>query len=72
MRLYRIALKLDGSQGFMFARSRREAVAKATAWRRAMKGSGDPVTTISQIEVEPTRAGIIKALTMYAGHPDNG
>lgn len=77
MKIYRIALTLSNSElwegvrsaGFLYAASRKKATAAATAWRRANKTGK---TAIAQIEVNPTRDGIIKALINYGGHPDNG
>lgn len=62
---------LEGSDGYAFYGSQREAEKARTAHKRDNKLK-DPCSEIDTIEVEPTREGIIKALNRYAGHPDNG
>lgn len=69
MRVYRISFthRDDSSHGgYKFASSRSEAR------RMAAINPDDHETEIDTIEVALTKAGILRALNIHAGHPDNG
>ena len=61
----------NSSQGYEFFGSMRAAKKAQTKFKRDFKAD-DPAPEIDTIEVDPSRAGIIKALNTYAGHADNG
>lgn len=57
----------DGDGGASYAGSMKEARVlkrEAREWASHVQ--------IVPLEVKPTKAGIIAALNLYAGHPDNG
>jgi hypothetical protein len=60
------------SAGYEYFASRREAEKAASDWRRSDDSLLGHASTIEQIEVEPTRRGILRALNRYANHADNG
>ena len=53
-----------GSQGYEFFTSKRAAEKKAREY--------GPTAEVEEIQVTPTRAGILDALNRYGSHPDNG
>ena len=67
MRFYRLHHydTAEGSQGFEFFTSKQEAAEAC----RACAFDGNEIEVI---EIEPTKAGILKALRQFAQHPDNG
>jgi hypothetical protein len=67
MRLYRLHTRdsRDGSHGYLFFASKRAAL-------KTVRGLESEDFTIEPIDVEPTKAGIMRALNRYASHPDNG
>lgn len=72
MKIYRISYHdpMGESKGFSHHASKREAEReKLTA-----EGASHPPQEceIEIIHVMPTRKGIIRALNVYGGHPDNG
>jgi hypothetical protein len=74
MKLYQLhrTHEAGSSAGFEYFASKREAEKAVRDWRNQVN---DPVldgATVQEIEVEPTRAGILSALNRYAGHPNNG
>lgn len=71
MRLYRVHLdsEQEGSQGFAWASSRREANRKAVDFERSLR---DGTTTIEEVTITTDKAGVLRALNRYASHPDNG
>ncbi len=72
MKLYRLHLHVEMgcSGGFEFFTSRREAERR----KRELDAQNDPVDAaeIDEIEITPTKSGILAALNRYADHPDNG
>lgn len=69
MRLYRNSYRradADEHTGYSFHTSKESAAKRAAASK--------PHSTVETeaIEVETTKHGLIKALNLYAGHPDNG
>jgi hypothetical protein len=54
--------------GYRYASSKRE-VARLTA---EAKSSDWPVEGVVEINVELTKSGVLRALNVYGGHPDNG
>jgi len=87
MRLYRVHYYDDGSQGFSWHPSKREAeqaVARYVRDNAAEPETGDDYDdmyrrkfaperpTIDPVDVELTKAGLLRLLAVYATHPDNG
>lgn len=72
MKLYRVGHSVDcgNSGGFSWHSSSRSAKRDARTWDD--DHPDEPPSTISVVEVEPTKRGIIRALNLYASHPDNG
>lgn len=69
MKLYKLSFteKNDNEhKGFAFYSSQREAK------KEARKVASHKDCEIEAIVVTPTKAGILRALNRYAGHPDNG
>lgn len=60
MRFYRVHSydEKNGSFGFLWYTNRREA-----------EKPGEPIEAVN---IVPTKAGILRALQVYASHPDNG
>jgi hypothetical protein len=74
MKIYQVSTRANANhpcnnehQGFCFAPSKSEAFKIAKDAR-----SKDYDCQITAIHVTPNKQGIIKALNIYAGHPDNG
>lgn len=67
MRIYKLSLDSTSdpgcSGGFHYVSSKRD-IPKA---RKEY-----PVCEVTEIEVEISKAGILRALNIYASHPDNG
>lgn len=85
MRFYRVHVydDADGSRGYQWFTRKREAEqvvrAESMPVKRPDLDDGTPDATPDQtplqvepIDIEPTRAGILKALRIYASHPNNG
>jgi hypothetical protein len=61
------------SAGYEYFSSKREAAKAASEWRKSTPGPDDDhETEIKEIEVTPTKAGILAALNRYGKHNDNG
>lgn len=71
MTFYRISITVDNgvSAGYEFFTSWREAMGFKNEYLR-----DNPGETVDWdiIRVDPTKAGILKALNSFARHPDNG
>lgn len=69
MKLYRLHGTVDSgvSAGYQFFASKKDAEKEAKTWDAAKSQ-----TEITEINVTPTKAGILVALNHYASHPDNG
>lgn len=69
MRFYRVEMidEVEGSQGYQYFTNHEEARTFAKQNQPA-----DQRRPILAIDVTPTRAGILRALNNYGGHPDNG
>jgi hypothetical protein len=72
MKFYQLHRHIDhgSSAGYSWFTSRAEAEEAKRA-----DDAEDPTETpgtIECIEIEPTKAGILRALRRFAGHPDNG
>ena len=72
---YRVDYRVNmESRGFSFHSSHREAWKAIT--EAAKKKTADPVehggSDVEQVQVVPTKAGILQALERWAKHPDNG
>jgi ribosomal protein S11 len=67
MKIYQNSYRDEGQehQGYSYHQSKREALKVARK-----HGCGEVTTEV--IEVQPSKAGIIRALRIYGGHPDNG
>ncbi|MBO0715720.1 MAG: hypothetical protein J2P55_00085 [Rhizobiales bacterium] len=74
MRLYRVSLRSedDGSAGFAFCASQREAAKAISAFKALDPGAATRHADVEPFDVIPTKAGILAALNKYGGHPDNG
>lgn len=75
MKFYQLHLTHEAgtSVGFRWFTSKREAESHLANWRRNSPGDvQDQTGEITPVNIEPTRAGILKALNRYANHPDNG
>ena len=72
MKFYRVELfeKAGESSGFDFYTDLRKATACDVEWRK--QNGGTSRATVTQIDIEPTRKGILEALNRYASHADNG
>lgn len=71
MRFYRVHYGIEhgNSAGYGWFTSCREADTKAKAW---IDENPDELAEVRIIEIKPTKAGILSALSLYASHPDNG
>ena len=67
MRIYQVHnLHANGtSRGYTYFANRKDA-------KRASKEYGKPYGEINNLDVDISRPGIINALNIYGGHPDNG
>lgn len=75
MKLYRNSYRGDDDEhgGYTFHASLREAKKhRADFMKLAASGQCERICNIECIEIEPGKAGILKALNRYAGHADNG
>lgn len=74
MKFYRVAYRSEGgnSGGFSWHTNKGEAEQRA---REAVRNDPDEYSDeppgIDQIEIEPTRAGLLAALQRYASHANN-
>lgn len=71
MKIYQLSFAgdPDGHKGYSYFASRRAAEDEKRDWER---DSLERDATITEIEIEPTKHGIIRALNIHGGHPDNG
>ena len=74
MKFYKLHLRADAgvSFGFNYFTSRHEAERTARDWMAESKEPGDCDANVVEIEVTPTKLGILAALNQHARHPDNG
>lgn len=73
MKFYRVHLysETEGSFGFEWYTSKRDAEGAANDFiRRNDDQCPDP--EIDEVEIKPTKKGILYALECYGTHPDNG
>lgn len=76
MSIYKIAFNgdPDGQKGFDYVSSLREAQKRKREW----DGNSEPGehlqrnAEIEKLDIDPTKTGILRALNIYGGHPDNG
>lgn len=73
MRFYRVETRTEGgnSAGIRWFTSKREA----EAYRRENMDPNEPDNNpdeVEMVDIEPTKAGILRALCRWAAHPDNG
>jgi hypothetical protein len=68
MKFYRVAFWTDDqiSAGFGWYTRRKDAE------RSARDNGSDPAEDLTEVEVHPTKDGILAALSRWARHPDNG
>jgi hypothetical protein len=71
MKFYRMELydEEGHSAGYTFVTNRAAVAAQRREW---VEQHEEPTIKVEEIEVEPTKAGILAALNCYASHPDNG
>lgn len=62
----------DGHQGYTYRTSRKEAEKIVETFLDANRDDKFADAGVSEIEVEPTKRGILNALLVHANHPDNG
>jgi hypothetical protein len=63
---------LDGDQGYTYTTSKAEAERAKQTFLDMNCDDKFADATVREIEVEPTKRGILNALLVYANHPDNG
>ena len=69
MRFYRVHMyDNDGSHGYEWYTSQKAAKKAANKF----EGRGAERPEVEEVWVEPTKKGILRALIVYATHPDNG
>ena len=73
MKFYRLEMQTvkDVHLGYAFFTSRAEAE-KSSRQFLADYADDTPSVEVEEIHIEPTRAGILSALSLYAAHPNNG
>lgn len=75
MKFYRVTFysAQDGYAGYEWSTSKRSAQRAAAKWIEA-KGENDEDarSDIEEINIVPTRVGILEALRFHASHADNG
>ena len=71
MRFYKVHRTHEGgtSAGFEYFTSKREAQRAVVAWHDERC---EQFATVEVVDVETTRQGILRALNLYAKHPDTG
>lgn len=75
MKFYRVKLydAADGSMGFVWFSSRREADKEAVSFNKEVgPDRRQPEATVEVVEIGPTKRAVLAALNTYATHPDNG
>lgn len=74
MRFYRVHKYeiIDGSSGSDWFTTKSEATKAANQWHRENGDETGGRVDVDIVEIEPTKAGILRALNLYASHPDNG
>jgi hypothetical protein len=74
MRFYRVSLFIDSgsSAGFDWATTRAHANAIAAQHKTEHPKDESARGEVEEVNIEPSKQGILKALKMYAAHPDNG
>jgi len=75
MKLYRVHLldKDGSSHGFQYFSNKQDAKTAGDGWGDMLADRGEAAAyTVNEINVEPTRPGILTALSLYGAHPDNG
>lgn len=72
MTFYRVDFESEqlGQRGFVWFTSKAKAEAAGREWVGNDKEDGS--FRIREIEIEPTKKGILDALNRYAEHPNNG
>ena len=73
MKFYRVHTYADAGQstGYEFFTSKAEAKKAVREWTEGIALETD-TAEIDVVEIEPTKAGILRALNLYAVHADNG
>lgn len=61
---------MGNSAGFEFFTTKRVAERAAAEWNK--DNPDEESARIVEIKVVPTKRGILRALNLYASHPDNG
>lgn len=68
MKIYRLSSDTNNHDGYSFYSSKKEAIKEKNILIKKYDSSVD----IEKFEVEISKKGIIKALNIFASHPDNG
>jgi hypothetical protein len=73
MRIYSVSLweGSDGHRGFAWFSSRRAAEQRSRQWTEENDGF-EATGEITAHDVELTRGGLLRFLSLHASHPDNG
>ena len=73
MKFYRVHVLCEAgtSAGYEFFTSKAKAEAAMREWT-APPAREDDVAELEEIEIEPTKSGILRALNTYANHENNG
>lgn len=71
MRFYRVDTSKDGgnSAGYEWFTNKREAEQHAAKFRNE---NPNEFVDVDTVDIVPSKKGILKALHLYASHPDNG
>jgi hypothetical protein len=75
MRFYQVHMTHEAgeSAGYSYHTSKRDAEQAMAHWRSNDPGPDlDHDASITEIEIRPTKAGILSALKRFASHNDNG
>jgi len=74
MKFYRISLTsvADGHQGYEYTTTKPAANAIQKGWLESATEEDGHASSVEEIDIKPTKAGILAALKMYADHAENG
>jgi hypothetical protein len=74
VKLYRVAYFIEGgnSHGFTWHTSKKEVAQSTAQYAKDFADEGCELFEVEEVEVELTKAGVLRALRVYASHPDNG
>lgn len=75
MRFYKVSYwspDTTGHMGFDWFTTKRKADREARSFLRAFASDPNAEAAVEVVEVVPNKRGILRALRVYATHPDNG